>query len=181
MTLDWMRTPIRVPFARGVRRVVTGRMPNAAGAPISRWLPMYRTGDTARGQDEQRRRVQDLFSAMGLKTKPSDRQIAKVIELLGPFVPGLTIESPTSVEPVPSTFSVPYVAPPSGRPRLNDDDCRQFAAEVQRRLDSSPGRLSRKRLYTLMAKDAKARGGEPSTASKAEYWDARGRNLLGRK
>lgn len=179
--LDWMRTPIRIPFSRGFQRAPLTRLPN--GYVVTSYLPLYRTGerDTARANDEQRRRVQDLLSAIGLKAVPSDNQISKAIEILGPFVPGLTIESPSSKTQVPATFSVPYVAPPVGRPELDDESCRNLAMEVARRLEASKGRLSRQAIYIHLAKEAEARGAEPSTASKAKRWDARGRELLSTK
>lgn len=182
MTLEWMRTPIRVPFAKMVQRLTIGRLPGGRG-PITTLAPLYRTGarDKARGQDEQRRRVRELLSAIGMKAEPSDNQIARTIEILGPFVPGLTIESPSSETPVPDSFSIPYVAPAVGRPKLDDEVCRKFALEVQRRLEASARRLSRTALLAHMAKQAADLGLDPSTASKAERWDARGRELLGWK
>lgn len=182
MTLDWMRTPIRVPFAKMVQRLTIGRLPGGRG-PITALAPLYRTGDRdkGRGQDEQRRRVRELFAAIGMRAEPSDNQIARAIEILGPFVPGLTIESPSSETPVPETYSVPYVAPAVGRPKLDDDECRRFALALERRLKASEGRLSRKALYARMAKEAAAMGAEPSTATKAERWDIRGREVLGTK
>jgi hypothetical protein len=115
VTLDWMRTPIRVPFAKMVQRLTIGRRPDGRG-PITTLAPLYRTGDRdkVRGKDEQRRRVRELLAAIGMKAEPSDNQIARTIEILGPFVPGLTIDSPSSETPVPETFSVTYVAPAVG-------------------------------------------------------------------
>lgn len=182
MTLDWMRTPIRVPFAKMVQRLAIGRRPDGRG-PITTLAPLYRTAerDKAQGQDEQRRRVRDLLTAIGMKSEPSDNQIARAIEILGPFVPGLTIESPSSETPVPEAYKVPYVAPAVGRPKLDNDQCIQFAIEVEQRLKASNGRQSRSVVYARMAKEASALGKEPSTATKAERWDARGRSLLGLK
>lgn len=182
MTLDWMRTPIRVPFAKMVQRLTIGRRPDGRGS-ITTLVPLYRTGDgdKAQGQDEQRRRVRALLAAIGMKAEPSDNQIARTIEILGPFVPGLTIESPSAQTSVPETFSVPYVAPAVGRPKLDDEQCRRFALALERRLKASEGRLSRKALYVRMAKEAAAIGEEPSTATKAERWDIRGREVLGTK
>lgn len=182
MTLDWMRTPIRVPFAKMVQRLAIGRRPDGRG-PITTLAPLYRTGDRdkVRGQDEQRRRVRELLAAIGMKAEPSDNQIARAIEILGPFVPGLTIDSPSAQTPVPETFSVPYVAPAVGRPELDDERCRQLAIEVSRRHKDSQGRLSRQSIYGHLVKEAVARGAEPSTVSKAKRWDARGRELLGTK
>jgi hypothetical protein len=153
------------------------------GQPILKVMPLYRTTDRdkAQGQDEQRRRVRELLAAIGMKTEPSDNQIARTIDILGPFVPGLTIDSPLEGTPVPDEFSVPYVAPTVGRPKLNDEECRRFAVEVERRLSTSTARLSRKALLARMAKEAAETGAEPSTPSKAERWDFRGRELLGRK
>lgn len=179
--LDWMRNPIRIPFSKGFRRVVISRTPNAAATPITRLAPAYRTGDTARGQEEQRRRVRELLAAIGLKAAPSENQISKAIELLGPFVPGLTIESPSCETKVPAAFSVPYVAPSVGRPELDDENCRKLAVEVEQRLRASNGRLSRQAVYAHLVKEAAARGAEPSTVSKAKRWDARGRELLSTK
>lgn len=182
MTPDWMRAPIRPPFAKMVQRLVIGRRPDGRG-PITTLAPLYRTGDRdkVRGQDEQRRRVRELLAAIGMKAEPSDNQIARAIEILGPFVPGLTIKSPSNETPVPETYNVLYVAPAVGRPKLDNDQCIQFAIEVEQRLKASNGRQSRSVLYTRMAKEAAALGKEPSTATRAERWDARGRSLLGLK
>jgi len=118
---------------------------------------------------------------MGFKVDPSDNQIARVIEVLSPFVPGLTVESPVASEEVPPAYSVAYVAPAVGRPKLDDNACKSFATEVRHRLEQSAGKMTRANLYARIAKENATRGCEPSTSSKAERWDARGRELMGWK
>lgn len=70
-----------------------------------------------RVHEEQRRRACALIAAMGIKSDVSANQAAKIIEVLSPFVPGLSIESPTTLEAVPHELNVPWLQPMAGRRR----------------------------------------------------------------
>lgn len=102
--LDWMSHPIVADWSR---RVILGRRLPAQRFAMDR---------PEKARQAQRDRARALLQAMGIKTKPSDNQVARMIEVLGPFVPGLTIQSPLSAVATPPEMGVAWCPPVTGRP-----------------------------------------------------------------
>ncbi len=128
MEPPWARTPLRAPWQRmaaQVRRLVAGR-----NIPLIR--PVFRLSDrdNDRLASAQRQRARELAELMGFKRDISDRHADRIIEVLGPFIPGLTIQSPATA-PVPDWVGARWTAPEVGRPlRWTHERLRELAADV---------------------------------------------------
>ena len=146
--LGWMAQPIEVDW---VKRLVLSR-----GSLWPRF--QMRSRDRERVRQLQFERAADLVAAMGLRTELSANQAARVVEVLGPYVPGLTVRSPVEDVAVPGSYSLTWAKPETGRPsewsreRLlalaNDVDVLRAAG----RAESDRGAMR------LLVNEAKARG-----------------------
>lgn len=135
-----------------IKSVVVG----TGASPAPRF--QMRATDRQRVQDEQRRRARELLAAMGIKAAATDRQIARMLEVLGPHIPGLQLSSPIESEPVPSAFGVTWTATAGGRPvewppeRLRDLLAQVDAMKAAGRASSDQAALR------LVRSEAKANG-----------------------
>jgi len=110
---------------RQVQRLVGGR-----NIPLIRPVLQLSEKDNSRLANVQRQRARELAELMGFKRNISDRHADRIIEVLGPFVPGLTIESRMAA-PMPDWIGAKWTAPEVGRPlRWTPQLLKELAADV---------------------------------------------------
>ena len=152
---SWLRQPIAVDWMRSMVVTVAGARPRY----------QLRAGDREKAQQEQRARAALLVEAMGLRTGLSDNQVAKMVEVLGPFIPGLTIMPPAEDLVVPNAYSLAWVSPATGRPSEWPPE-RLLALVADVDAVRAAGRAETDRgAIRLLVNEAKARG-EPSPSAK---------------
>lgn len=163
-SLNWTDKPIRADWSQVLKRSGLWRLPG--GALIRGTLtPTYQIRDRERQRVEQlqRDRARELAAAMGFRTEISDNHAAKIVEVLAPFIPGLTIASPTELAPVPDWLGARWAQPRVGaKVKWSDSMKRELLADVLRL--QSEGRATSDRAALQIIKDATDGKGGPGVS-----------------
>lgn len=131
---DWTSKPIKADWMERRKPYSWTRMLDGTAVPLA-WGPSYSLGprEQRRVHALQRERARELAAAMGFRTEVTDNHAAKIVEVLAPFIPGLTVESPTDVEPVPDWIGAKWAQPKVGaKVKWSESRKRELLADVER-------------------------------------------------
>lgn len=150
----WARVPLQGTWRRVLKSISFITFPGSPRRVPGPIQPVYRLGDVEAAQlaDEQRRRARDLASLMGFQSEISDNHAARIVQVLSPFIPGLTIANPSAVYEYPEWLGARWQAPKVGaKMKWTEDRKRSLLSDVDRLKKEGRAQTDKEALSLVLA------------------------------